>query len=521
MRSRSRSFLGGALFAYIYQGSGMLLALWLTPFYIHTLGQRDYGIWLVGLQVLNFLLLCDFGVIVVTPRDIAHASGIEHTELESGKPVSGEVARVVGQTLKVVLAQTAAVGLAALIIFLLRPAHDPALRGPIGLILAVFVLSYPLRLFPAVLQGLQDLKFLGQLRLTLWAISTALAVVMLLFGARFYALACGWCVQQVGHDLIAFFRLRKARPDLLSASVWHSAGPLRWRWFTRGFWVNVNQIASALTAGSDLLIVGRAISAATVVVYSSTNKLISVLQNQPQTLASVALPGISHMKTSESRERTLIATTSLTQGMLLLAGAVFCVVLGVNQEFVTVWLGAHFFGGMELTVILLVTFLIRQIDYTLATTLFAFGHEKRLSIKALIDGAVCVLLAFLLVKPWGMPGVAAGFLCGAVLVSIPADVYLLCRTLEVSVWELSRPYFPYLWRIAAVGSLALAFRKWFGAPDVLHLAMTTCVVGAIYVLLVLPYVWTTPLRGYIEDALTAMTAGFRARLVRPSTDVSS
>ena len=75
--SRSRSFLGGAVFAYIYQASLMLLGLWLTPFYIHTLGVRDYGIWLVGLSVLNFLLLCDFGVIVVTPRDVAHASGLE------------------------------------------------------------------------------------------------------------------------------------------------------------------------------------------------------------------------------------------------------------------------------------------------------------------------------------------------------------------------------------------------------------------------------------------------------------
>src|SRR5580698_10084436 len=100
--SRSRSFLSGALFSYVYQASLMLLGLWLTPFYIRTLGERDYGIWLVGLQVLNFLLLCDFGIIVVTPRDVAHASGVEHAELGSGAG-SKQVARVVGQTLKVVL----------------------------------------------------------------------------------------------------------------------------------------------------------------------------------------------------------------------------------------------------------------------------------------------------------------------------------------------------------------------------------------------------------------------------------
>ncbi len=291
-----------------------------------------------------------------------------------------------GQTLKVVLAQTILVALATAVLFFLRPAHDSALRGPIGLILAVFVISYPLRVFPAVLQGLQQFKFLGQLRLALWGISTVVVVVMLMLGARFYALACGWCLQQMAHDLVAFVHLRRTRPDLVSADVWRRAGPIRWRWFARGFWVNVNQIATQLSAGTDLLIVGRSINATTVVVYSSTNKLIGVLQNQPQLLAGVAIPGLSHMKTSEPRERILQATTSLTQAMLLLAGAITCVLLAVNQPFVTWWLGAHFFGGMQLTGILLLTFLLRQADYTLAVTLFAFGRCEKLSLHTGFSG---------------------------------------------------------------------------------------------------------------------------------------
>ncbi len=44
-----------------------------------------------------------------------------------------------------------------------------------------------------------------------------LVVAMLLLGARFYALACGWCLQQMAHDLVAFVHLRQSRPDLVSA----------------------------------------------------------------------------------------------------------------------------------------------------------------------------------------------------------------------------------------------------------------------------------------------------------------
>lgn len=507
--SRSRSFLTGAAFSYVYQALLMLVGLWLTPFYIHTLGQRDYGIWLVGLQVLNFLLLCDFGVVVVTPRDIAQAAGLEDAGL-----ASGEVARVFGQTLKVVLAQTGVVAAAAAILFVLKPAHDAALRGPIGLVLAVFVISYPLRLFPAVLQGLQDYKFLGQLRLVLWTVSVVTVIVLLLSGARFYALACGWCIQQMGHDIVTFFRLRKSRPDLLSVHGWRSAGPMQWRWFTRGFWVNVNQIASALTAGSDLLLVGRFINAATVVVYSSTGKLITVLQNQPQILANIALPGLSHMRTSESRERTLQAATSLTQAMLLMAGGVFCVVLAINQQFVTWWLGPRFFGGVALTIVLLLTFLLRQADYTLAVTLFAFGHERWISIRALIDGAVSVLIAGVLVHTWGLVGVAFGFLCGVLFVSIPADVFMLSRSLGVSPAVLSRPYVAYLWRIAVAGGVAIAVENWVAAPNLAHIALSASIAAAFYLLLVLPHVWRTPLRGYIEGAIATAKLSIRTRALR-------
>jgi O-antigen/teichoic acid export membrane protein len=273
-----------------------------------------------------------------------------------------------------------------------------------------------------------------------------------------------------------------------------------------------------LSAGSDILIVGRAINAAMVVVYSSTNKLIAVLQNQPQILASVALPGLSHMKTSESRERILQATTSLTQVMLLLAGGVFCIILGANQQFVTLWLGAHFFGGMQLTVILLLTFLLRQVDYTLAVTLFAFGHEKLVSIRALVDGTVSVAIAILLVGHWGMAGVAFGFLCGAAFVSVPADVFLLTRTLQVSVGQLSRPYLPFLWRFAVAGCVALAVRNWFGSPNLLHLAITTSIVGLVYLLLVIPYVWSTPLRGYIQGATAMIASTMRTRVLGWSDD---
>jgi O-antigen/teichoic acid export membrane protein len=506
--SRTRSFFGGAIFAYLYQACSMVIGLWLTPFYLRTLGSNDYGIWLIGMQVLVFLLLCDFGVLAVVPRDVARAHGKEQSEAGSG-----ELPMLIGQTIKVVGVQTLLVALVSFGVFFFRPPTTAAIRGPITLALFVFVLTFPMRLFPAVLQGLQDLKFLGQLRLWMWAVSTAVSVVLLILGARFWALACGWSLQQIVHDLVAFRRLRRVRPDLLTAAVLKSTGPFTWRWFLRGLWVNVGQIGYGLSAGTDLMIIGRALGPATVVVYSCTVKLITVLQNQPQILASVALPGLSHLKASEPRQQVLHKTISLTQAMLVLIGGVFCIVLTVNQQFVMVWLGPKFFGGIELTYILLLNFLVRQIDYTLSMALFAFGYEKPLTIRTLLDGIVSFGLALVLVRHFGLVGVAIGTLCGGLCVALPTDVFLYMREFKLSFFGLLRPYAPYLWRFAVVGIAGLAFAAQFHAPNFFNLAMITTFVVLAYSLLVLPYAWRTPLRGYVEMTISAMRSAMPTRIL--------
>src|ERR1700728_2921667 len=114
--SRSKTFLSGAALAYLYQGCMMVVGLWLTPFYLRHLGAHDYGIWLVGLQVLNFLLLCDLGVLAVIPRDIAQAHGRELAETNSDP-----LRLLIGRLLKTVLVQSAMVVIVAGGVYFFRP----------------------------------------------------------------------------------------------------------------------------------------------------------------------------------------------------------------------------------------------------------------------------------------------------------------------------------------------------------------------------------------------------------------
>ena len=506
--SRSKSFLSGAFFAYLHQGAALVAGLWLTPFYLHVLGAKDYGIWLVGLQVLTFLLLADLGVIGVLPRDVGRLHGLELSD-----PNSSKLATLVWQTVKVASLQTVALGGLAVALFLLRIQEYPSLKGPVGLILVVFVATYPLRIFPAVLVGLQDLKFLGKLRAWLWAASTALAVVMLFFGARFYALACGWCLQEIGGNLIGFWRLRTLRPDLADPVSWNHAGRPNWRWLKRGSWVSLGQVAMWLLTGADILVVARSLGTVTVVIYSCTQKLIGVLQNQPSLLAGLALPGLSQMRISESQARTRRATVCLTQAMLLVGGAVFCVAFPLNKQFVGLWVGSQFFGGVVLTALIGVNFLVRLIDHTLALALFAFGYEKVSALRCMSDGVVSITIASLLVGHLGLVGVMIGFLAGALLVGIPIDAHYLAKELNISYSDIVRPYLPYLWRTGLVGALAFAILRALEINNLISVAIAAAAIGLVYLAVVIPYVRRSELGEYIGPAVASIRSAVRSRVV--------
>src|SRR5579863_7734414 len=98
--SRSRRFLGGLIPTYAYQAILMLTGLWLTPFFLGRLGQHDFGLWIVGTQILLYLTLSDFGVVALLPIEVAASTG-----RGGGADKAPDLSRIVGQTFRLVLYQ--------------------------------------------------------------------------------------------------------------------------------------------------------------------------------------------------------------------------------------------------------------------------------------------------------------------------------------------------------------------------------------------------------------------------------
>lgn len=506
--SRTRNFIGGVAFGYAAQILTTAVALWLTPFLLGRVGQHDFGLWLVGTQVLSYLALLDFGIISLLPRETAFATGrAEKLEDATDLPV------LVGQTARLVVWQLPFVVLAALVSWWMLSAAWSELRVPIGVVLLSFVLTFPLRIFGAVLQGLQDLAFTGRAGIASYLLSTTVTVLLVISGWGLYALAAGWVTQQFFGPAVCLYRLRARFPRVLPRSVPQLSWAAARTRLVQGFWVSLTQIAQVLWNGTDIIIIGKLFGPAAVVPYVCTGKMVGVLANQPQIIMVAAAPALSQMRVAESRGRVAEVCVALGQAMLLLSGAVVCVVLAVNEGFVARWVGAAQYGGFWLTALVVLNMLLRHWDLTIAHSLLCFGYERRLCVTALLDGVLSIALVLLLLWRYGLPGAPLGQIIGTCLVSLPLNLSALASESGVTRWEMLRPLMPWFVRFVLLAAACGALARVWAPEGFLLIGLTAAGVGLIYTALMLPVALRAPLGNYVRPRLNPL----RTRVLRVIT----
>jgi O-antigen/teichoic acid export membrane protein len=497
--SRTNRLLGGLAFGYGNQVILTLVGLWLTRFLLARLGQSDYGLWLVGTRILGYLLLLDIGVVALLPRETAFATG------RAGSAAAAtDLPEIVGRTMRIVMWQLPAVAAAAVLVFLLLPTEWMAFRLPLACVLVTFVVTFPTRVFREALTGLQDLAFLGGVSTFTWIAGTAVTVTLVLAHWGLYALAVGWSVAQALSAIVWWARLKRKFPTVLPRRLPRFSGePLRNR-LARGLWISAAQIAQVLLQGTDLLIIGKLLGPTAVVPYFCTGKVISVLANQPQMLAQTAQPALSELRESDQRARLHQVCSALTRAILILSGGVGCVVALVNEGFVSWWVGPAQYGGLALTLALLAGMLLRHWNLTTVYSLFALGHDKRISITTLAQGAVTVAAAIVLTHLYGLVGAAMSTVVGVVLVALPANLFTLSHETNARVSRLVLDVGPWAWRFLLVATTAtLAGLAW--VPHTLPaLVAGTLLAAAGYAAIMWPLALREPLGVYIKPRLATL-----------------
>lgn len=279
--------------------------------------------------------------------------------------------------------------------------------------------------------------------------------------------------------------------------------------------MTASQVSSVLTQGTDLLIIGAMLGPEAVVPYFCTAKVLTVLGHQPQMLAQTAQPALSELRAGPDSHRLVEVNSALTRAILVLSGAVVCVVLAVNEGFVTWWVGSEQYGGFALTAVLLLAMLLRHWNVTAIYSLFSFGRDRRISLTTLSDGLVTVGLSILLVHFFGLLGVALGSVAGVVTVGLPANLRGLASEMKTSVARLVADLWPWLWRFGLLVTGAVTLGRTWVPDQPTELVAATLLTGCLYAALMFPLLLADPLGKYVRPRLDTL----RSMVVRDSGEM--
>lgn len=440
--SRMSRFLGGVSLGYVHLLLVTVVGLWMTPFLLGRVGSHTLGVWLMLQQVLGYLLLTDFGVSALLPREAAFATG-----RAGGVGQASDLPLVVARARQVVMWQMPVVAAAGFAAWMLVPARYSDAAGALAVIIIAFTILFPCRLYQAFLQGVQELPFLSKLQIAAWTVNTGIVISLVLAGRGLQALTLGWVAGQSITAALSWWQVRRLYAG--SWPGWHVRPHFQETrsYLTRASWVGVAQLAQVFLTGSDMLLIGSVLGASAVVEYSCTGKLTTVLSSYPQIIMVAATPALCEMWASKRRDALVDTTTALMLLMLTISGLIACVVLAANQSFVTWWVGAEHFGGPRLTFLFALMLIARHWNITLIYGLLAFGQDRRVSVINLADGAMSVAAGGALVFLMGSEGAVLGSLLSVAAVSLPGNLVVLAREAGSTPRAVCAMLWPWAWRL--------------------------------------------------------------------------
>jgi O-antigen/teichoic acid export membrane protein len=399
----------------------LVVGFFLTPFILHRLGPVAFGLWVLMTTVTGYYGLLDFGIRNAVCRYAARFRLGD--EAEASRVVS--TAFFTYAILGAVVLLLSFVGAWKLEELMRIPAEWLTTAKRLLLVVgAGTAVSFPLGVFGGVLEGQQQFTWVAGVQSAGALIRAALTVLALNLG--YGLLAVG--IITVGISLVA---------SLVYMVVAFAVCPqlrLRWQYVQRGtlrtlgtfglvtFWI---AIALKLRLEADALVIGALLSVEAIAIFAIASRLVTYAIEIVQNLAQVFTPLFSYLDATGDRvqlQRALVIGNRYSSLVAFPLGAALIV---MGKSIIHAWVGAQYVASYALLVTLMIPMTLYLAQAASTKVLYGMARHGTLAWVFLAEGIANLALSILLLRPYGLLGVALGT---AIPLAITSVVFLPVHT---------------------------------------------------------------------------------------------
>jgi O-antigen/teichoic acid export membrane protein len=484
---------------YMSIAAEMFIGLVMLPFNLAHLGAAQYGLWVLLGSVTMHLSVLDLGYGGAIIKFMA-----QYRALRDSRAMN-EIASTMFFVFAAlgVLAYAVIVGVAFNLDHIFHMTAQQAETGKwILLIIGVHVaLNFPFSVYGGVSSGFQRFDINNIVAIVIAVAAAIVNVAVLLAGYGLVELVAATTAVRVFGYYIYRLNALRIYPELRIRPSLFRKGRLR---EVTGFSIYASIIdwANKLNYQLDVVVIGIFFGSALVGVWAVAERIISGTQRLTNQLNGVLFPVIVHSDTANQQQklqRILQQGTLLSLAMVVPISATLFV---LADPIVRAWVGPEMIGSVPVIRILAIAVAIRVGNATATTLLKGAGQHRMLAWVNLGTGVVNVLLSVLLIKSFGLPGVAIGTLVPIAISAICIIQPAACRRVGLPIQRIvNHSVLPAVWPALVVAAV-LTLTRHISAGTLLAVALSGIGAALLYFVLFFGFaISRTDRRYFIAKAL--------------------
>lgn len=458
-------------------GTQLGVAVVVSPFMLHKLGDSAFGVWILVLSLTGYLGLFDFGVRASIGRYVARFAAVGDEE----------------QLLRFLNTSLMACGVLGLIALLLTglgsiylgvlfkiPADFLSTARILFLLIGTDVaLAFPLSIFGCILEGYQNFWSLNLTHICASLLRGLLILFALSMGGGLIMVALVIVGLNLVRQLVCVYLVFLSTP--LRLRVRYLDGSMLGELVSYSTIAFAIFIAESLRFQSDAIVIGAFLSSAAVTYFAIGSKLVEYPASLVINLAQIFTPMASHYDAMGDQGALQKVFVAGNRACALVIFPLCAALIILGKPIIELWVGARYLSSYSILLVLIVPRSLLLAQSGSIRILLGLGRQRMLALVSLLEGVANLVLSIVFVRHWGIFGVAVGTALPLACTSLLFLPRHLCRILSVPVREFVRH--AYLVPLALTIPMAIALlllRQWLQSPGYGGLLLQVVVGGLVY-----------------------------------------
>ncbi len=494
---RSHRLISGSVLNTINLVAQIASGFYVMPLLIHTFGDAQFGIWILVSSFMGYAAILDLGLPSAVSRFISQAIG------RGGDSGDKEISFISATAFYLFIAITlVAISFIGLVIYFAPLVlKDPAYVELFSRLLLILCLNnlfvFPTSIFEGVLMANLRHDLVNSRKIFFTVLRLVLTIIIVKYQGSLIVIAWATVATNIAENLIRVSQCYQLERRVSISPKNFKVSMVR-QLFGYSIYTFIGRIADMLRFQINSVVISMTGNVAQITPFRIAARLIEYFMQLISGVTGVFSPYFSQEEGKNNfdaiREKFLFITKIISYVSVFIGGMLIL----FGKDFIFRWVGSEYSDSYKILVVLAVPMTLALMQSAVFSVLYGISKHKFVAYLNIIEGVLNLVISFLLVKKFGIMGVALGLAIPMLITKLFIQPIYVTRVLSISLMEYFLTLAGPLLKSMVVLLGVWIFIKPYVMPDYVSLFLFASLQAMAFLLMLFFFGFTSTERAYMN-----------------------